>query len=348
MSNHVGRIAAELSAYLAERGQGKLLGCEVELTHERAFSTVAFLRVRTSRGERKFAMKTVVHHPINREIVEARNQAVVEFEALSRLYPVFELHRGCRVPRPILVVPELETFVMEQVAGDLLMDRFRACRYLAPKRDFERLREWMFLVGRWLKVLQEHTGYRSGGSESLALVVSRAEQRLRLVEEHDGGSLPRGFGAAAWALLRAECGKVMPGEVLVCGRHGDFTPLNVIASDDGITVIDYLGYDEDCAAVDLMKILVFLEDEGRSMTTSPWKPAALRDSFLKGFGEVPALPRHVLVVCEGMQRLVSMWGALSAGATHLHHGWESRSRVKAHARWFMEGEPRKLLWPASG
>lgn len=337
-------VRARLAATLSENGED-LLGCEVETIQRRPYSTVTILRARTSLGERKFAMKTVAHHPINREILEAGNQAVVEFEVLCSVFPVFSQIKKCHVPRPILVLPEIETYLMEYVAGDLLMDHFRACRFIATRKDFERLREDIFLMGKWLKIFQQKTGYQRSGPESLAPLLSRAEQRLILIEERGIGPVPRGLGMAATALLRGEVGKVGAGDVLVCGRHGDFTPLNVIVGDEGITVIDYLGYEEDCVGVDIMKMLVFLADESRSVTTSSWKASALRAAFLEGYGELPWLPRPVVVLCEAMQRLVSLWGALSARGWHPHHWWENRLRIHSHVDWFTDAESRTLLWP---
>jgi len=56
----------------------------------RPFSNSVILMAGFVSGSRKLIMKSVVHHPVNKAITETENQAVVEFDILTKLYPLFQ------------------------------------------------------------------------------------------------------------------------------------------------------------------------------------------------------------------------------------------------------------------
>jgi len=88
----------------------------------RPYSTVLFLTVKTDRHTRRLVAKRIVHHPENKAVSARENQAVVEFNILQHLYARFEPMPGCSVCRPVVVLPALETVVIEFVEGTLLAD----------------------------------------------------------------------------------------------------------------------------------------------------------------------------------------------------------------------------------
>jgi len=337
-------VQAALADHLYDQEKEMLHALEPQQFMQRPFSAVGFLRARTSNGIRKVVMKTTVHHPVNRAITERENQAVVEYNILKLMHPKFETVAGCSVPRPLLVLPEIETYVMEFVEGQLLMDEFKFTRILSAKNRFLILREHINYCGRWLKHFQEFTGNHTADVGVLNGVIERAEHRLKLIEGSGDPRCPKNLRNKVIKFLNEQLERLRGKDILVSGRHGDFTPLNVIAGSEGITVIDFLGYQVEPVPVDIFKMLVFLKDEMMALSSSRSRVNELKRAFLDGYGAFPHVLEPVLLICEAMQRIVSIWGAVSNPNLHFHHRIEASHRIKEHINWLTTTKKRKMLW----
>jgi len=302
---------------------------------DRSYSCTAFLTVTVAGKSHKVVSKTVVHHEINRSVTESENQAVVEYNILKLLYPKFMEIDKCSVPEPILVLPGIETYIMKFVDGTILSDLNKYLRYFSEEKDYSRLKEYYLLAGKWLKNFQELTGKRSAGNDSLDGVLERCEQRLQLIEASGDLRCPYDFCNNVRDFMRDTKACIKGQDISVCGRHGDFTPWNIIAGSNGITVIDFLGYDEEPLHVDLYKMLVYLEDEAMSLTSSKKRADILKKEFIAGYGCIPDQSSPVAVLCEAMQRVVSMWGCICGRSRFIHHRWASHKRFASHMNWLI-------------
>jgi len=332
-----------LSEHLLQKENEVVKRIEVLETQRRPFSEIRFLSVHTSNGPRRMVLKRIIHHPVNKEITEGKNQAVVEYDILKMLYPKFEQVERCSVPKPRIVIPDIETYIMDFVDGNLLTQDFVGARWLYSLSGFKKLRNKLYDCGVWLRYFQKFTGFKMGGLESLEDVRGRAESRIKLIAESRDSRIPRNFALKAREMLENELRQLYGKEVLLAGRHGDFTPWNILTGRSGITVMDFLGYQSDPIAVDLLKMLVYLEDEGKSMTASGGRIGLLKRAFLEGYGEIPEVRQPVLTICEGMQRIVSIWSNLSAGSQRFHHRIEANKCIKNHLHWLMNENSRKPL-----
>ncbi len=344
LSKILPRVHATLADCLYKQEKKTLYGLETDQVMKRPFSVVTILIARTSNGPQKLVMKTIVHHTANRTITERQNQAVVEYEILKNLHAKFQEIEKCSVPRPILVVPELETFIMEFVDGRLLTDELRWARYFSPRKKFMELLDHFYNSGRWLKHFQKFTEVRLCGPEALNGVVQRTEERLRLIQKSQDPRCPKDLHHRVEALLKDKLKELSGREIPVSGRHSDFHTWNILTGRNGITVIDFLGYQEDCVAVDVLKMLVHLEDDRVSLTANPRHVEALEKRFLEGYGELPVIPVPALIICEAMQRIVSLWRTISGANCRLHHRIEANLRIKEHVRWLIGEGRRRLLW----
>jgi len=293
-------------------------------------------------------MKTTVHHPINIGITESDNQAVVEYNILKELYPKFGNVDKCSVPRPLLVIPEMETYLMEFVPGSLVVDEHRYTRYFSSAAGFKSLKESYFHIGKLLKHFQEFTGMGKSGVASLDGVIERCDQRLKLVEESGDRRSPAGIRSRVMNYIERRMSRLASEEIMVCGRHGDFGPWNLLAGPQGITLIDFLGYRQEPLPVDIIKVLVYLEDEKYSLTSSSKRVELLIKKFLEGYGELPDIQIPVLEICETMQRVVSLWGSIGDSHNRIHHRIEADLRLKANLQWLLAEDNRRLIWPSAG
>ena len=339
------RIRIALSDYYLQNENVYLESIEEIQKSQRPFSNVSYLRVKTSKGIQRLVMKTTAHHFMNKAVTEKENQAVVEYNIISKLYPKFKEVEKCSVPRPIFVIPEIETYVMEFEEGKLLADEHRYIQHFSSKEGFNNLRDYYFCCGKWLKHFQEFTGFKRIGAEALSGIIEKCDFRLKLIEESKNTLLPLGLRSKIMNFMNEQVTKLSDEMITACGRHGDFGPWNMLVGPNGITVIDFLGFRDEPLPVDLLQVLVFLEDEKYSLTCSGRRVKTLERSFLEGYGGLPDIPFPVLVACETMQRVYRMWGAISRAEKLLHHRLEAHLRIKKHLRWLMnDKEPKSLVW----
>lgn len=348
MINNLMPVQEAITRYMADHRQEQVHEFAVLKVTERPFSTIVFLRIVTNSGCSRLVMKTTKHNTINKTITEAENQSLVEFEILCNLYPKFAHIKGCAVPKPVLVLPEHETYIMEFVEGHLLADDMHFVRYFASKEGFANLMRHYFDVGRWLKHFHNFGGIRRGGVETLDDIISRCRQRLDLlVKTSAWRSDFIELEKQANAMLENQKKALKGASIPISSRHGDYGPWNILSTPNGICVIDFLGSKDDPIPVDILKVLVHLEDEKMSISSDKARIRSLQQSFLEGYGQIPDVPLPVILVCETMQRVVSIWGHVSNPKRLWHHRIEASRCIKNHCNWLMK-DPKKIsLWHAT-
>lgn len=327
------KIKEALEDYLVEKEDQSLITLETINVLERSFSSIVFLRVKTSKSVRRLVVKTTAHHPINKSLTKSENQATVEYNILKKLYPKFQEVEKCSVPYPILVIPEIETYLMEFVDGNLLSNELRYDRYFASREGFHQLLEYFHVCGRWLKKFQEFTGIHTAGVEILDDVIERCGHRLRQIDASGDSRCTKGLRDRVTRLLHDQMSQLSGSKILASGRHSDFISYNILCSPHEINVIDFLGYDQGPISIDLISMLVHLENEKLCLTSSPWRVDALKKSFLEGFGEIPHIPRPVLIISEVLLRVMCIWGGISRSQSRLSHKIETNRRMRAHIKW---------------
>jgi len=316
---------------------------EIEKYIDRGFSSIVFINVKTSVGDRRMVAKKTVHHPANIAITSRQNQAVVEFETLSMLYPKFQSVPHCSVPKPVLVIPEEEVFVMEFVEGRLLMEEFVAARFFSSKESFLRLKQSYNLCGQWLKYFQQFTGVHQAGKEVFSSTIERCEQKLKIIEQSNGSRCPPDLSTRILMLIQSQLSQVTD-NVLVTGRHSDFGNWNILVDPAGVTVFDFLGHQSDLLPIDIIKMLTNLEDEKSYLFYSNRKLQELQDSFLSGYGDLPIIPEPVLIICETLHRICCLCARIESPSKNIRRRIEQGLSFKNHLNWLLNDD-RILLWP---
>jgi hypothetical protein len=311
----------------------------------RPFSDSIVIQIGYGKSYKKIIMKTPVHHPVNETVLKKENQALVEFNILSKLYPYFKEIKGCSVPEPILVLPDIETYVMGFVDGEMLVDKLILENYFTSRKGFERLSRELFNCGKWLKKFQECTGLYRAGPDILDDVIGRCEQQLTLIKESGNTDCPDNLKNEVLNFVRYQQSLITNSEVLVSGRHGDFGAWNIIASDDGITVIDYLGFQNEPVEVDLLKMLSNLNNDEKSLRSSRTRIMLLRKMFLDGYGDIMNYSEPVQKICEAYHRTASLESAVNDKAFRFHRLLEKRRRINDNLNWLLYdcGDKTRLL-----
>jgi len=330
-------IKPELYGYLHDTKNEDVCMLSIEKKIDRPFSTVAFFTVHTKTSNKyDFVLKIIRHNSINKKITEKENQATVEYNILKKLFPKFASVKGCSVPEPVLVKPKFELYVMHFVKGTLLMDNFKYTRILSPRKKFHTLKKNMYQCGQWLRYFQKFTGQEyKESNKAFESVLERAEDRLNLIDNIKSEYIPIDFKKTTMHFFEEQRKKIKDSKILVSGRHGDFSPLNMISDPKGLTVIDFLGYQKDPLPVDILKILIFLEDERMAFTSSSKRVLCLEKAFLSGYSDKVQASKQEILICEGMQRIVSIYGHLSHKNQLFHHRREAIKIINNHISWFM-------------
>ena len=333
-----------IATTLSEQDGVRLESVGVINTVHRPFSRIIFIRALTSGGERKLVLKQIVHHSANKSITDRENQAQVEFLILRELYPKFLNVPGCNVPRPILVVPEQDLYIMEFVDGQLLVEMLNGIRLLTRHDSLNRLVEFYRLCGLWLRKLREFTGVQFASPSIYAVTLERCEQKLNIIDRTADPRCPRNLTERIRSLIRDQihrAGDRPP----VAGRHGDFGNWNIIAGANGITVIDFLGYQEDLLPMDFLKMMTNFEDEKAYLLYSKQTIDALKNGFLAGYGKPPEIALPVALICEILHRVCCICAKIENRPQNLMRRIENNISLKHNIAWFLN-DNRKSLWPA--
>jgi len=334
-------VRKELERFYREEKGEALDRVEVTRVERRSFSGITFLSAHTRRGSDRLVVKQICKHPLNAAIVPEPDQAVVEFKILQRLYAGFADLENCSVPRPLLVIPEIDALVIEHVEGHLLADDLRYVRYFASRARFRELQQRFYDCGCWLRRLWEVTGIRRGDATAVQGIVTRCQDRLRMIEQSGDRRIAHGFCARARELIEAQVRALADEEIPITGRHGDFGPWNILAHSKGIVVLDFYGYREDPLPVDVLKMHTYLEAVAHGVVTSRRRVAALQERFLAGVGTLPQVPSSLLTLCEAADRVGNMAGTAAAVSDTTSRRIERRLALRADLRW-IERESRKV------
>jgi hypothetical protein len=345
LAGQIEEIRAALAEYSLRTGRGSLQTCDVLHARQRKFSTVVFLRVRTSRGEEQLVAKTTTPHPENSTVKGCEQQAVVEYNVLQRLFSRFQDVAHCSVPRPVLVLPALDTYVMEYVAGTLLTEQHRHARYFASGRAFAALCDCYFHSGRWLRHFQEFTGKRLSGPECAGDLLQRCDFRLQLIEQSRDRRCPGELRSVVMELLERHYARLANDRIPVAGRHGDFGPWNILTGSRGVTVLDFFGFQDDPVPIDLFSMFMALENEARCWTSSRKRLARLRQRFLDGYGPLPGVPPPLLTICETLRRVSNIGRCLVQRTKWPRRQLEDHFSMKADIAWLLAGGRGESLWP---
>lgn len=345
LNETIERVRKELANHLKKSEGVDLKDLEVVKISNRSFSSIVFLHAKTSKGTQPIVMKKVVHDPINIAITQKQNQAVIEFEILEKLYPKFKEVEGCSVPRPILVIPEIEVFAMEFVEGKPLTEELKYARYFTTPANFSRLKRYYYLCGRWLRHFQEFTGFEYTGVNIFNSLMSRCDIRLKLIEENGFHQTLKDFRNKTLALLQDQLSQIRESEVLVSGRHGDFGHWNIMVNSNGVTIFDFLGYALEPVPYDLLKMLISFETWGNYPAYSKNRFDDLKKNFIKGYGNFYKLPLPVAMICEIYHRVAVIHACIINPGNRFDLRVKTSRTLKENLKRLSQISDGEVIWP---
>ncbi|MDA7977331.1 MAG: hypothetical protein MPJ50_01020 [Pirellulales bacterium] len=338
-------VRAEMAVAWESLGRGKLEGCEIVESIKRSYSQVHVLEIQSPAGRAQAVAKSTVRDPINKPSWSREIQASVEFEILEHLHARFDPLPGLAVPRPICVLPERDTFIMDFVPGSLLAESHSALRWFSPRLAFKMMGSDYQRLGTWLAKFQEFTKPEQGDASHLQGIEGRIRLRLERIQQAQDRRIPSHLVATAERRLKSLLDEAAGESIPIAGRHGDFGPWNSIVSDDQasgrdvsreIVVFDFMGYAREPRPLDAINVLYFLEHESQSIVTSPRRARDVQQRFLYGYASQEVYSRPLLVLCEFHARVYSIWGCLSMPTDRRHHKWQQNKSLRRNIAWLLD------------
>lgn len=348
-------LRVELARAWEDGGRGRLLDCRITKTIKRPYSEVRFLEVSTPAGTSQVVAKSTVPDPMNRPFWERQVQATVEYEILAHAHQQFEPVPGISVPQPICVVPELDTFVMEFVAGTELSQGHAALRYFSSRHATQLLSADYARLGRWLNKFQQVTKPTEGDASHLDGIRERISLRLDKINEQQDKRVPHDFVSQVEKRLESLLAEAACHAIPIAGRHGDFGPWNVFVNDRQnaqhttsrptspqrspereLIVMDFMGYAREPRPLDAINVLHFLDKEGAGLVSSRALSRVVQRQFLRGLNWQLVCSQPLLELCELHARVYSVWGALSATPDRWHHKLQENKFLRRCIAWLQQ------------
>jgi tRNA A-37 threonylcarbamoyl transferase component Bud32 len=236
---------------------------------------------------------------------EAEATILREFKALHVVRKSLPEHLVATVPKPIMVMRESCSLVLEAVSGTPLSRILKreGNRLIGPLRR-NRMRSLGELTGRWLKELHLATQVKPVRHDSKTFLEEAIErlERCRSV----------GINRATIDRLRkvvTESSHQIEGQPIpTAARQGDFIPQNILIDGDRLRVVDFENFSRsDSIYEDIATFMAYVE----AVRTFPYYSATaletLGTGFLHGYGvrgnEVPLklyLARALIVLISEM------------------------------------------------
>jgi len=310
---------------------------------EKAYTSLVFFEAISNNKSFRCVMKWSCSHPLVEIGNEGQLQALVEFQIMEYLSPLLSGVSGCSVPVPIVVAPEVNSFVMEYVDAPLLSDLLKYARYFSSTQNVNKLEHLFNLSGKWLSYFQKFTVPEETDYKIFENMVARCDDRLRIIEESDAGFIPIKFRSNIMRQITRLIDGIKLTKIPISGRHSDFGPWNILADGNNICVIDFMGYGKEPLCVDLIKILASLDEYKFSLLYSSSTINRLIASLVNGYGQSVHATQEVIALCEIHQRVCNLCGRVLNRPVGALKKIERYRCIKANINWLNDEINRKYL-----
>ncbi len=277
----------------------------------RPYSELVVFEVGSSDGgeRRKLVSKRVIHHTCNAIYGGPAELLRSEYNALEEAREYFDTRHNYSVPRPRLLLPDLDLLIMDFVPGESLEPSLAALKFTARRDSWRTLVRQFWKLGRWLHYYQQSGPRESAGIEALDSVIQHCDHRLQIVEATRHRWLPAQFRSRVLRRIEAWT-KRLTEPVLRTRCHGDFGPWNALVHGLELTILDFSVARQDCAAIDPLGVLVYLEAQRHAPSFSGRRVRQLQQIFLRGYACAEVVPIPVIAVCEALQRICRLQDCL--------------------------------------
>jgi len=231
----------------------------------------------------------------------ARNQAQREYENLQRVHEQFAKHELPGVPRPLGNFSALGAVVSEKIQGLPLQSMMMKAALLPGYDDNLSLREAAAKAGEWLRNFHKLTADAPQMFDSEHLMSELETLCISCRGEGlDDEAIQMILTGARNSLTKAK--KSIPSSAVL----NDFTPLNIVVTDEGVGVCDYGKMNVRGASFnDAASFLAAVEALEKYPFCNRNITQRVQESFIQAYGVNPA--ENAILSVLKMRTLLSMF-----------------------------------------
>jgi aminoglycoside phosphotransferase (APT) family kinase protein len=246
----------------------------------RRLSDIARAELATGAARVALYIKVHKHHVSTPERV--KQKARLEFETLQHLHAAMTAVPGGGVPRPIAFFPEEMAVVTEEVRGQNLYQLLkRTLRPYAGLADRRAVEAHCAASGLWLRQFQAITRRDTRRSLREAGVLAHLVKDLDVCVSM---GLARRHSLRLVRFCEDRLGPLDGQAFPMVGAHPDFQPDNVVASEDGVSVLDFTSFGYGLPWGDVGRFVATIECLAKHPLYDRRKIGAFRVAFLRGYG----------------------------------------------------------------
>ncbi|MGR3302294.1 MAG: phosphotransferase [Candidatus Scalindua sp.] len=204
-----------------------------------------------------------------------------EYNILNFLYQRFLSLEGINVIKPLAFLLEEDILITEEFVADKLNSLIvNEVRWIPSKRKKKQIENYFFQCGRWLRDFQKFTRKNEVTPFSHDRYVENIEKKLASSIKY---GLKKTFHKKIYQFIDDRFKRIGNQKLDLVGYHGDFTPWNVLASDNEIRVLDLDRFSYRNMYEDLTLFLCCLESEKSIVGMTNKNINILKDAFIQGY-----------------------------------------------------------------
>lgn len=290
--NHIDRIMGKIGAHLFP-ALGNILRYEVCAQERLRFSEI--YRVELCFKECKKTIFLKEYHNENRSDDDPKPSTEREYNILKYLHDKFSPLQGMNVIKPTIFLSDEDILVTEEFAGRKLNALVvEQLRWIPSHQKKKQIKTHFHQCGRWLRHFQEFTNRNEVIPFNKDSYVENMERRLDSCAKY---GLKNSLYKKIHGFIDAKFKRIGNQQLDLVGYHSDFTPWNVLASDEGIRVLDFDRFSYRDRYEDLTLFLPALEGNKVIVGVIDRNIDVLKDAFLHGY-DTKDMNRDILDLYE--------------------------------------------------
>lgn len=329
--NHIDRIIGKIGQDLFP-ALGNILRYEVCAQERLMFSETCRVELYFKECKKTIFLKK--YHNENRSDDDPKPSAEREYNILKYLHDKFSPLQGMNVIKPTTFLSDEDILVTEEFVGRKLNAFIvEQLRWIPSYQKKRQIKTYFHQCGRWLRHFQEFTKKDEPVRFRKDIYLENIEKRLDSCAKY---GLKNTLSKKIRGFIDTRFKRIGNRQLDLVGYHSDFTPWNVLASDEGIRVLDFDRFSYRDRYEDLTLFLAALEGNKGIVGVIDRNIDVLKDAFLHGYGTKDT-NRDIfdLYVLKNALRALSMIEIHKDANTKFHDVLYERYRKKKQIKLYL-------------
>ena len=313
----------------------------------REWSEVARANVTTPTGVRHVYVKVYKPRADGAAALEqAREGLRRDFEVTSRVFEAFKGLPDLRVVEPLACYDDLLGVVTREAPGQPLEGVIaKHAAWPAGPERLAALETALSRVGRWIATFQHRAPGAEPSPMDLGEIREYIDARLRKLTALPRASFSEGDRQSVLGYFDRRAREIPGSELIDVPVHGDITPSNIMATADGVTVLDFGMTARGSKYLDIARLYSQLEFYTAKPQYRPQVMARLQHAALSGFDPALRADNPLFEICV-VQHVVCHLLSHSRRPGPFPASVYSGHQCRRHRRWLRDRARNAVVRPA--